>query len=278
MYWMNRFFNFDQAETDGDNAGGGSQGDADGAADGADAGSNDNTVDSGADGGDTSGKPAWEQDEIVWNGEKKKLSRQEIINYAQQAYNVTQKEQNLAKLTKDATDRLARIDALAAELEKNDGEGADEQAPEDDEPVSQLSKEVQALKLKEQIRTWDNAFKPIADKYPDISEKALLAEMREKVASKEVDDNAEGLMKVAESMANEREGTVSKRLEALLKENKDPRLQAYRKKSIEDYVAGKIKLANAGGEGGGSPAGAKPQTSKSIDDVATRIRGTIGSD
>lgn len=273
---MHKFLNIDQAEAGDEGAGGGSQEGAEGAAGAAGAGTDGGTVDQGAAGGETSSKPAWEQDEIVWNGEKKKFSRQEIINFAQQAYNVTQKEQSLAKLTKDAQERLARIDALMAEAEGAGKEGEGEGEGEADEPIGKLSKEVEALRLKEQIREWDAAVAPIIAKNPEISEKKLLAEFRDRVASKEVDDTAEGLAKTAELMVSEREGTVSKRLEALLKDEKNPQLQSIREKAVKDYLDGKLKLRDAGGEGGGSPAGAKTDKPGSIDDVARKVRESIG--
>jgi hypothetical protein len=75
---------------------------------------------------------------------------------------------------------------------------------------------LQELRTQAQLQEWEKAFNPIQQKFPDISEKSLLADFQEKVAAGEVEDTAAGLMKVAEGIANEREGLVGKRLEGLL--------------------------------------------------------------
>jgi hypothetical protein len=49
-------------------------------------------------------------------------------------------------------------------------------------------------------------------------------------------------------------------------------MKAYNDKLIADYVAGKSKLANAGGEPGGTAAAGKPDTQASISEIAARLR------
>ena len=225
--------------------------------------------------GDTNQAAATDQHEIVWNGQKKMMTLQELKDYAQRAYNVTQGEQANSKTRKELTAQLARLEQMIAEAEKN-GKPPDES---ENDPLAKLSKaheatrqELAGLREKSLVQDWERGFAPVQQKYPDISEKALFMEFQEKVQAGEVEDTVTGLMKTAEGMAAEREGIVNKRLDGLLLKSDDPRMKAYKEKLIADYVAGKLKLTNAGGENPKGAAGGKLDTESSISDVAAKLR------
>lgn len=226
-----------------------------------------------AEGGETSQPSAQEQFEIVWNGQKKNMTREEVIAHAQKAYNITQREQEVARTRKDLTAKLERLDKLIEEAERR-GENPEDAGPED--PVAKLSKEVEEMRSKAQIAEWEKAFSPIQQKFPNISEKNLLNEFTEKVKAGEAEDTSAGLMAVAEEMDKQFAGITDKRIEAVMKNPNDPRMKAYNEKLIADYVAGKVKLAHAGGEPGATSTGTKPDSKASIADIAAKLRaGTI---
>lgn len=220
--------------------------------------------------GQTNQAAAEEQHDIVWNGQKVKMSLQELKDNAQRAYNVTQGEQANSKTRKELAAAMKRFEDLIAEAEKNGKQPAAEEGEQED-PVMKLSKEVDGLRTKALLQDWEKAFNPVQAKYPDISEKALLQEFQEKVKAGEVEDTSAGLMKTAEGISTEREGTVNKRVDALLTNTNDPRVKAFTQKVIADYVAGKLKLANAGGENPKGASGGKAEE-RSISEIAADLR------
>jgi hypothetical protein len=222
---------------------------------------------------------AGEQFEIVWNGQKVNMTRQELIDNAQRAYNVTQGEQANSKTRKELAAAYKRLEELMADAEKQRGKPPEN---DDDDPVTTLSKaniatrkEVAELREKALLQDWERAVTPVMQKYPDISEKALLDEFQEQVKAGEVDDNAAGLMKTAEGMANKHEDLVGKRLDALLAKEDDPRMKALKEKWIAGYVADKTKNANAGGEKGAGAAGSGADKVKSISETAAELRSAV---
>lgn len=49
-------------------------------------------------------------------------------------------------------------------------------------------------------QTWDEAFKPVKQKYPNIDVELLILEFLKKIKTGEVEDSAGGLMKTAEDL------------------------------------------------------------------------------
>lgn len=275
-------------QADGDGAGSGSP---EGAGDGAGAGAA--AAQAGADGGagsqaagtqgaNQAGADA-DQREIVWNGQKIKKPIAEIIGLAQQAYNVTQTEQalaaerkQLAQSRKDYQARLLRLDQIETEYKKGKpaagGEGGEggEGQPDPNEPLTKIGGELATLKQKMALQDWERAYGPVKQKHPDISEDFLISKYGEMIRSGEVEDNSEGLMKTAEAIANGFDSTATGRLEKLLADPNNPKVKEHDAKVIADYVAGKTKLADAGGDKGAGGTGAKKVEAKSIDEVADK--------
>jgi len=204
--------------------------------------------------------------EITWNGQKKKVSREEAIKLAQQGYNVTQKEQMLSRKSKELQDKMQRLDALIAEAEKN---GDD---PSGDNEIKKLSNELKSYRDEIGEIKLQRAMEPIKSKFPDIDEDQLLIAFEKKVSSGEVEDNENGLMSVAENLAKGYGEKVSSQLEKLLSDPENPKMKAFADKVIREYIEGKRKLANAGGETGGPSGGPKPQKIESISEAASRAR------
>ena len=274
--------------------GGGASGSPEGAADGAGAGAAGGA--GGADGGTGSqaagtqgqhqaGADA-DQIEIVYNGQKMRKTRGEVIALAQQGYDYTQKSQSLAEekkqiaqSRKDYQARLLRLDQIEAEMkagktDKN-GEGGEGQ-PDPNEPVKQLDGKLTALEQKMLVRDWEQLYYgPVKHKFPDISEDFLVSKFGEMIKAGEVDDTAEGLMKTAEAIANGFESSATSRLDKLLADPENPKIKAHNAKVIADYVANKTKLADAGGDKGAGGTGAKAKGVESISEVAARVRAGI---
>lgn len=270
--------------------GGGASGSPDGAGAGAGAGAA--AAQAGADGGagsqaagtqgqNQAGADA-DQREIVWNGQKIKKPIAEIIGLAQQAYNITQNEQALAaerkqitQIRKDYQARLLRLDQIEAELKKgNTGAGGEggEGRPDPDEPLTKIGGELATLKEKMALHDWERAYGPAKQKFPDISEDYLISKFGEMIRSGEVEDDAEGLMKTAEAIANGFNSTASGRLDELLANPNDPKVKEHNAKVIADYVAGKTKLADAGGDKGAGGSGGKAESVKGISEIAAELR------
>lgn len=286
---MWKLLNIDQDENDaGGGAGGGAASQAGGGAAGAGAGDAGGAGASNAQAGagqgaasqnagtddKTNQAAAWTQRDIVWNGQKIPVkTEEEAIALMQKGYNFTQGQQEIAKIRKDLIAKSTRFDQLLAELEKN--KPAQGEGEEADDPVKKLGKDVEDLRTQAQIQQWDKAFGPVKQKYPGISEKVLIVEFQDKIQAGEVEDSAEGLMKTAESLASERTGIVNRQLDELLAKADDPRITAFKQKVIADYVAGKTKLADAGGEHGGSGGAGGAEEKGSISEIAARIRAGI---
>lgn len=225
-----------------------------------------------------------DQREIVWNGQKIRKPMAEIINLAQQAYNVTQIEQalaaekkQLAQSRKDYQVRLLQMDRIEAELRAGKpGKGAEggeggEGQPDPDEPLKKLEGKFATLEQKQALLDWKEYYGPVKLKFPDVSEKMLVQEFEAKIQAGEVDDSVEGLMQTAEAMANGFESMVDTRLDKLLADPNNAKVKAHDTKVIADYVAGKTKLADAGGDKGAGGSGSKTKESRSIDEVADEI-------
>lgn len=297
-----RWFNIDQDENDaGGGAGGGSgsqdggdagKGDADAAAAAAAQAEKDKGSSGSAGNDGTPPKPAWEKDSIVWNGQQKELTRQEIINYAQQAFNVTQREQAASKKWKEAsakdanvTARLEYLEKLIADADKKGGDGEDDGQQDPPDPIKELTGKFQTLEQRQEKRElrqqWNEAFLPIKQKFPGIDEDKVNDSFTEKVKSGEVEDSERGLMTAAEEVAKadaaEKKTAEDKQIETLLTKADDPRLKAFIDKEIAKYVADKAKNKNAGGDSGagGGGGGQAKKDAGSISEIAAKIRESI---
>lgn len=242
---------------------------AGGTADGAGAGDGAAGPKAGTD-GKTSQAAAGEQFEITWEGKKIQMTRDEVINNAQRAYNVTQREQELAKTRKDYQVKLLKLDQYYADLEKagKPAKGADGAEPDADDPLSKVAGEVAELKNQLLVQSWEKSYAPVKQKYPDVSEKMLIEEFQVKIQAGEVDNSNEGLMQTAEAMAKGFDSTVETKLDKLLADPENPKIKAHNLKVIEAFVKGKKDLANAGGDKGAGGTGGKAKEAKSIDEVA----------
>lgn len=290
-----RWLKIDQDEHDaGGGAGGGS-----GSQDGGDAGKGDADAaaadtaqaekDKGSSGSagnaGTPPKPAWEKDSIVWNGQQKEFTRQEIINYAQQAFNVTQREQAASKKWKEANAQLERLEKLIADADKKGGGEGEGGGGEPPDPIKELTGKFQTLEQRQEKRElrqqWNEAFLPIKQKFPGIDEDKVNDSFTEKVKSGEVEDTERGLMTAAEEVAKaeaaEKKTAEDKQIEALLTKADNPRLKAFKEKAIADYVADKAKNKNAGGDSGagGGGGGQAKKDAGSISEIAAKIRESI---
>jgi len=287
-----RWFNIDQDENDGGGGAGGGTGNQDGggageaeaaAAAAAAAGGDGKPSGSAGNDGNTNQKPAWEKDSILWNGQQKEFTRQEIINYAQQAYNVTQREQAASKKQKEANAQLIRLEKLIEAADKKGGEGGegggDGEAPD---PIKSLTQQLQDLSQRELQRQWRDFFSTIKQKFPGIDEGKVNDTFLEKLEAGEVEDSEAGLMAVAievdKTLTAENTEKENKQIEKLLANSADARIKTHNAKVIAGYLADKKKLANAGGDhgpgGGGDKKDADPG---SISEIATRIRKSISA-
>lgn len=301
---MRKFFTIDQAEDAAGGAGGGegSQG-GDGAISQAaavalaaqESDKKEAAAQPAGEPGKTSQEAAAEQFELTHNGNKIKMTRQEVIDAAQRGYNTTQKEQEISKLKKELIAKHARANQIIEEAEKAGKQPEGEEEPESE--LNQLKNTITGITEKLQLQEWEKALGPIHTKFPDVDELELAAKFQEKVKAGEVENTNAGLEEVATELAQHSEGKVNKKLEAVLADEKnnmvtshnqkviekflanpeDPKLKAYEQKVIADYVAGKTKLSSAGGDNGkGAAAGAGAGKDKveSISDVAERHRQT----
>ena len=87
-----------------------------------------------------------------------------------------------------------------------------------------------------------------------------------------MDDNEAGLAEVAGNLAKEAETGLNSRLDKLLADDTNPKIAALKKKAVEDYLAGKLKLNNSGGDNGKGPTGGAPNKKESISEIAERLR------
>lgn len=233
--------------------------------------------------GKTSQKSAWEKDTIVWNGQQKELTREEIINYAQQAFNVTQREQAASMKWKEATTQLARLEKLIADADKKNGgeERGQGQNDGEEDPVKALTAKYtnleQTMEQRERLREWKDLCVPIKQKFPEIDDGALSDLFLEKLEGGLVENSEAGLMSVAAELAakatSERTERETKLLEKALANSEDPRVKAHNERVIADYVAGKTKLAGSGGEhGGGGAGGSGGNETRTISEIAASLR------
>jgi len=210
---------------------------------------------------------AWDHDEIVWHGQKVKMTRQEIIDHAQRAYNVTQGEQANSKTRKELTEKLTQLNELIEEARKSP-----DHAEADGDPIAVLRKEIDELKEVRKLEAWDKYFSPVKAKHPDIPEDFLVSKFQARVLSKEVENTEEGLMKTADDISNGFSGTVDKRIEALLNDATNPKIKAHNDKVVAAYLAEKQRLANSGGEKGAGISGGAEGKVKTISETAAELR------
>ncbi len=306
---MKSFFNIDQAENDASNGGGtGSQdGGANGAAGaGAAAGAEGAAAQGGASGGAANQNAgnaggnagaAWEQREVDWNGQKVAVKTwEEAKALIQKGYNVTQREQELSGMRKSLLAKMARFEQLEAERAKkagnNDGEAEGGEGADD--PIKLMQSRQDKLEDELKIEKWNKVFEPISKEYPDVPEMELIDAFRAKKLALEVEDTTEGLMQVAQELSEQHTGRINQRLETaltdpkskvatdyaekiittLLADTNNPRLKTYNKTVIDAYLAGKLELAEAGGDNGGRGNGAGTGSEKveSIAEIAARQR------
>jgi hypothetical protein len=209
--------------------------------------------------------------ELNINGKTEKLTREQLIARGQQVGNITQREQEVARERKDLAAKMARLDELLAEAEKGS------QPPEEVNEMDALKGQIGELKALEDQRQLDSAMAPVKTKFPDLDEDAVLTLFLKKVKNKEVENSAAGIMAAAEEVHNGRETMVKGSLEKLLANHDAPELKAYNEKLIADYVAGKYKISNAGGDlggAGGAGNGAPAKGGESISEIAKRLRGS----
>jgi hypothetical protein len=301
------FYTYDQAEDGGEGAaGGGSQPAADASGeDAGGAGAPPAQPEAGepaaAPAAGTDGKPAaaGEQYELNWNGKKIAVnSREEAVALMQKGYNVTQKEQEVSKLRKELLTKHERADRLFAELERLKQEGrpaaeGEEASPQDPpDKVTQLEQQVRELRDRHLEEQWGKIFSPIATKYPDVPELELAQEFQKALEAGDVENTAEGVEQIAAKLAENYTTQINQRLEkqlsnpesplvkahndkvvtALLADINNPKLTDYNQKVIAAYMANKMKLANAGGDGGkGGGAGAATDKKLTISEVAAKF-------
>jgi len=232
-----------------------------------------------------------EQFELVWHGQKKVLSREEVIALAQRNYNVTQQEQKISQMRKDLITKQQAAEDLLSEIQKRQSEGGEGAGVDDKSVMEKVYSELEGLKEKLNLQEWEKAMGPVKQKYPDINDLDLATEFQAKLKTGEVSDDENGLMEVAGEIARNQGEQNSKKMETLLSDSKnktvlehndkvvksllanpqDARLAEYNQKVIADYIAGKLKLKDAGGEKGPGGTGTS-EKSESIAEVAARLR------
>jgi hypothetical protein len=303
MIWLKNFL-MDQVNPDGAGAGGsGSPAGADGAgaAGGEGALPAGGAAGAAGQGAGNGGTPsAWAPLELTHNGQKVSVATQEeAIALLQKGYDYTQKAQEVAKLRKELLAKHSRADHFLTELEKSrqgkpDGEGDGEQ-PEQPDKLTLIEKEVAALRDKDYSREWERIYNPINQKYPDVPELELANAFKKALEDGEVENTAAAVEAVAAQLNERITGNINQRLEkqlgvadsplvkahnekvisAFMSDAENPRLKEYAQKVIADYVAGKIKLRDAGGDAGGPGAGGGAPSDKklTIAQVAARYSG-----
>ncbi len=234
--------------------------------------------------------PAQVFHELKINGKVEKLTTEQLIARGQQIGNITQREQEIAAQRKEMSSKLTRLDELLREAEKGN------QPPEEVDEIQQLRSDIKELKTREESReshkALEKALEPVRKKFPNMDDKMLdkaLQHFADNVKSRKgpkgepienpdglYDNDAAGVAKAIEDFHAERDGMVKGGLEKLLANPEAPELKAYNEKLIADYVAGKYKLANAGGDlggQGGAGNGAATKPGEDISAVAARLRG-----
>ena len=292
MIWLEKFLMDQVADPAGDGAAGGSPAGADGAGaaggDGAPpAGGAAPAAGPGAGNGGT--PSAWAPMELTHNGQKVSVATQEeAIALLQKGYDYTQKAQEVAKLRKELLAKHSRADHFLSELEKSrqgkpEGAGEGEQQEPPDK-LTLIEKELAALRDKDYSREWERIYTPINQKYPDVPELELANAFKKALEDGEVENTAAGVETVAAQLNERITGQINQRLEkqlgapdstlvkahnekvisAFMADASNPKLQEYAQKVIADYVAGKVKLRDAGGDAGGPGAGAGTPADKKL--------------
>lgn len=291
---MWRIFKLDQDEDGAGNGGGGASqtggagaGVAEGAgAPNAQAGAGSSAANQDAGKGGSGQSSATEQFELEFDGQKGKYTRQQLIDAIRKDKDYTVKTQEVAKTRREQLARMARLDQMETEYQerlKKGGKAEDGEGREGDEqpdPVKALTDRQAALESKALVREWLDVYNPIAAKYPSMDEDRLRTTFLERVKLGEVEDSAAGVMKTAESVAKEidSEGTANedKLIDKILANPKHPKLEAFVQKKLAEFVAGKVKLAAAGGDSEkGHTADAQPGKKRDISEIAAEIRSKI---
>lgn len=302
MIWLEKFL-MDQVNDDGAAGGGGSPAGTEGAGavggEGAPpAGGAAGAASQGAGNGGT--PSAWAPMELTHNGQKVSVATQEeAIALLQKGYDYTQKAQEVAKLRKELLAKHSRADHFLSELEKSRqgkpegaGEGEGQEPPD---KLTLIEKELAALRDKDYSREWERIYTPINQKYPDVPELELANAFKKALEDGEVENTAAGVETVAAQLNEQITGQINQRLEkqlgapdsplvkahnekvisAFLADAENPRLKEYAQKVIADYVAGKVKLRDAGGDAGGPGAGSGTPADKklTIAQVAAKYSG-----
>ena len=260
---MKRVFNMlmDQAGAEGAGSGG-AGGEGNPGAEGAGAGDDTAGQNTGSQGNAGTGE---EQFDLTVGGKVIKLNKTEVINRAQQATDITQKQQKISETQKTLNTKVRQADMLLKEIEdqKATGQSAD---PADEDKFKKLTDEISSLQDVNQQRELDNALAPAKAKYPHLNEDMIINAFTQKANAGEIENSAAGIMEVAAELATTENGSFEQRVNELIKDPNNPQMKKYNDKLIADYVAGKRRSYNNGGEHGG--AGGTGGGNKPIEDIA----------
>jgi hypothetical protein len=308
---MERFLIIDQAENDGAGGGAGGAGSqaggaaagvaaAAGAAAAGAAGAGEAGAAGGAAGAAGAGAAgAEEAQEYDLNGNKVKLTKAQLVAELMKAQDYTKKTQMSAAERKKYQTAATRADQIAeeylAELKKLRGDGGEKPEPEPEDKFTTLEKRQAAIEEQINNDKWEKTFNPIRSKFPELDDLEVAARFSAAVKAGEAENSPAGLLAVAEVVAKEQGGKRNQMLEtelakpdnplaknlsqkaidAFLKNPEDPKHKAFRDQVIADYVAGKIKLSNAGGDNGAGGGAGAAKKDENLEAVGRRIRESL---
>lgn len=247
-------------EAGGGQPGGGSAAAAGGGADGAGA--------AGA-----GGQPPKAEDlfEIVVNGKQEKVSRADLIAYAQQGKSYTTKSQALADerrrweadretVLRAEKDRWAREQAEAAERQRQESET---------DPGQRALSQSQRLEQRFEDQALDISLGRLLPKFPSISEREFIME-----ASARGITTADGVAKHGEAILNEmmksRDEGFNSRFSEILKKGDHPELKSLIEAKIAEYLQKKTAGGAPPNNGNASTPslGGAPRKARTFDEAA----------
>jgi len=200
---------------------------------------------------------------IERDGVKVLIPQAEIADYVAKGVDYTKKTQLLSEKEKAWQAEIQRLTAQINNPQANPenyGEGQEQDV------VTQITERMGKLESTLADVELEKKLVLVREKYPNISDDMLLTKFTKMADEGKIRANMDGLMAAGEAANQDIVGIVNKQLQSVM-DSTDPKHIELRNNIIKQYVAGKIKMINAGGEPGGSPAAVKPGVINNLDDA-----------
>ena len=215
---------------------------------------------------------AAESFELKVDGQSRKVTREELVNLAQQGDNFTQKTQKLAdERRRWEADRQAILQQERAKWDREQQEAAERRRAEelgDKDPALLGLERIQSLEHKIEDQALDSAIRGLSAKFPNMNEREFLIEANAR-GLHSAEDVARHGEQIATELAKNGESRFDSRFTETLKKGEHPELVKMKETWIAEYLQKKGSGPTPPSGGALTPAlGGSPRRAKTFDEAA----------